>query len=289
MDCEEKKYYLAFSAFEEGIGPVRFKRLLEHFQTAKDAYFAAKDQLKEIIPANIADKFVLFRQKFNLELYLKELSRKEIAYITIEDSNYPYLLKQISDPPFVLYLKGTLPAEDAPWFGVVGTRQMTNYGRAVTEKLTADLVKNGFVIVSGLARGVDTVAHKTAINNKGKTIAVLGCGVDVIYPPENRELYYQIMKNGCVVSEMPPGLWAAKGTFPARNRIISGLSKGVLMTEGTEKSGALITCSYAADQGRDVFSVPGPVNSVQSTGTLGILKKGAKLVTDINDILEEIQ
>lgn len=301
VNSEERNYYLAFSTFEEGIGPVRFKLLLDHFKSAKNAWEAKQtDLITAGIPQTIVQKFLDFRSKFDLELYLKELAKKEISFLTIQDNNYPYLLKQISDPPFVLYIRGSLAGPvnqqslDNFWLSdnklaIVGTRIPTSYGREITEILTSDLVVSGLTIVSGMARGIDTVAHRTAIKNGGQTIAVLGCGVDLIYPPENKELYYQIANgNGCIISEMPLGRWANKGTFPARNRIISGLSRGVLMTEGASDSGALITCSYAGEQGRDVFAVPGPVTSSLSAGTLSLLKKGAKLVTNASDVLEEL-
>ncbi len=294
---------MAFSAFEEGIGPVRFKLLLDHFQTAQNALEAKPKELQEAgIPFSIVERFVNFKLRFHPENYLLELAKKEISFVTWEEENYPWLLSQISDPPFVLYIKGTTgPASRSVlvgntnfWltdnkFAVVGTRMPTSYGRQVTEILTEELAMAGLTIVSGMARGVDAVAHRTAIKNNAKTIAVLGCGVDLIYPPENKQLYYEIINgNGCVISEMPLGHWATKGTFPARNRIISGLSRGILMTEGASDSGALITASYAAEQGREVFAVPGPVTSSLSAGTLSLLKKGAKLVTEAKDIFEEL-
>jgi DNA processing protein len=173
---------------------------------------------------------------------------------------------------------------------VVGTRKITGYGMAVTRKITEGLVINNMTIVSGMAYGVDTVAHETAIKNQGKTIAVLGCGVDIIHPVSNTRLYWQIIKeNGLVISEFPPGQMATKGLFPARNRIISGLCLGVVITEGTIKSGALITARNAAEQGREVFAVPGPITSDLSDGPTMLLKHGAKLVTQVQDVLEELK
>ena len=300
MKSDQRYYYLAFSAFEEGIGPYRFKLLVEHYKTAKNAWSVPQKELVDVgIPANIASKFTDFKNKFNLDSYIKEMEQMKVSFLTLEDEAYPYLLKQISDAPIVLYIKGNLDCVGYNNFSsfaqtskkilaVVGTRKITAYGREVTEKIVGDLVTSGFTIVSGMALGVDTVAHQTTIKNHGQTIAVLGCGVDVIYPPQNRQLYFDIIESGgCIVSEMPLNHWATKGTFPARNRIISGLSRGVLMTEGAIDSGALITCSYAGEQGRDVFAVPGLITSSLSEGTLSLLKKGAKLVTGAEDILEE--
>lgn len=321
---------MAFSAFEEGIGPVRFFLLLNYFKSAQNAWSGKLTDLQNAgIPQSIAQKFIDFRNKFAIENYLKELAKKEISFVTLKDPDYPYLLSQISDPPFVLYIKGNIsdvgcpifsgvksqtdigsdsskiaPAslahnknetKDDNWFmsdnklAIVGTRIPTSYGKEITKILTEQLANANLTIVSGMARGVDSIAHRTAIENNAKTIAVLGCGVDLIYPPENKELYYKIADgNGCIISEMPLGHFASRGTFPARNRIISGLSKGVLMTEGASDSGALITCSYAGEQGREVFAVPGPVTSSLSAGTLALLKKGAKLVTEANDVFEEL-
>lgn len=292
MSSEERSYWLFFSAFEEGIGPVRFQLLLKYFKTAQNAWAAANKELTAAgIPQATAEKFVNFRNTFDQERYLKILKEKEIHFLILSDEAYPYLLKQISDPPFVLYVKGDFHQE---WFkidqkiAVVGTRKITAYGKAVTQKITSELVDQNLTIVSGLAWGVDTVAHQTALTQKGKTIAVLGCGVDLIYPPQNRELYQLIVENGgCVVSEMPLSRWVSRAVFPARNRIISGLSRGVLVTEGAIDSGSLITCSYAAEQGREVFAVPGQIDSLLSQGPLSLLKKGAKLVTSAQDILEE--
>ncbi|MBI3980529.1 DNA-protecting protein DprA [Candidatus Microgenomates bacterium] len=294
MSSEEKLYWLFFSAFEEGIGPVRFQLLLKHFGCAKNAWSAKlKDLLEAGLPVSIAQKFVKFRSGFSQDNYLKLLKNKTISFITLSDIYYPPLLKQISDPPFVLYLKGNYQKQ---WFldetniAVVGSRKATAYGREVTTVMTKNLVEAGLTIVSGLALGIDSVAHQAALNKQGKTIAVLGCGVDLIYPSQNRKLYEEIInKGGCIISEMPLGHWVSKTVFPARNRIISGLSKGVLITEGAVDSGALITCSYAAEQGRDVFAVPGPIDSFLSEGPHSLLKKGARLVTSAKDILEELK
>lgn len=294
MSSEERFYWLFFSAFEEGIGPIRFQLLLNYFKTAQKAWRGQKSDLIQAgLSPRIAERFILFRNSFSPELYLKILRQKEISYLTLKDSNYPPLLKQISDPPFVLYVKGSFQEE---WFktdnkmAVVGSRKATSYGLQITQSITYELVNSGLTIVSGLALGVDTIAHKTALNNRGKTIAVLGCGVDLIYPPQNINLYWQIIdEGGCIISEMPLNQWVNKAVFPARNRIISGISQGVIITEGAIKSGALITCSYAAQQGREVFALPGRIDSLLSEGPHSLIKKGAKLATTVKDVLEELR
>lgn len=292
MSSDDKKYWLGFSAFP-GIGPWRFKLLRDYFGSVKDAWNASYTQLVKIhLGEKLARQFVDFRDTFSLSAFSRSLMEKDIKYITLEDSHYPKLLFQISDAPFVLYIKGR--KTDEKWdinrsIGVVGTRMITSYGRQVTEKITAGLATCGFTIVSGMAYGVDTVAHETAIGQGGKTIAVLGCGVDIIHPRSNIKLYNQIVDGcGAVISEFPPGMMVSKGLFPARNRIISGLSLGVVVTQGAEDSGALITARYAAEQGREVFAIPGPITSLLSKGPMKLLKAGAKIVSEVEDILEEL-
>lgn len=291
MNTEEKKCWLGFSAFP-GIGPLRFKLLRQYFGSAEKAWRAdTKTLIKIRLGEKLTAKFDHFRKTFHLDDYLKEIMKKKITVITLKDKEYPKLLAQISDAPFLIYVRGDVTHlnEVQPRIGVVGTRAVTQYGRAVTEKITRGLVDAGVTIVSGMAYGVDTVAHQTAVDNGGKTIAVLGCGVDIIHPRINTTLYWTIVKKaGIVISEFPLGMYADKGMFPARNRIISGLSLGVVVTEGAEDSGALITARYAAEQGREVFAVPGPITSDLSKGPTILLKQGAKLVTEAKDILEEL-
>ena len=210
--------------------------------------------------------------------------------LTIRDARYPRLLKEISDPPALLYVRGhgtKINLEKT--IAVVGTRHVTEYGREITKKLVTDLVRRGYTIVSGLAYGVDTVAHQAAITAGGKTIAVLGCGIDIIAPASNAKLYWDIVEcHGAVVSEIPPGVRTDKKRFVTRNRIISGLSQGVVVIEGGDKSGTLITARYAADQGREVFAVPGPITNPYSRAPSILLKNGAKLVESADDIIEEL-
>lgn len=288
MSEEERKYWIAFSAFP-GIGPVRFTLLTRYFGSAKNAWNASQRELEQVgLGEALAKKLVDFRRTFSPDEYIAEIHRKKISVILSADSEYPALLTQIPDAPFVLYVRGEIPGD--PCVAVVGTRRITGYGREVTRRITQGLVEAGVVVVSGLAYGVDTVAHETAVAQGGKTIAVLGCGVDMIYPKSNTALYWRIIEgnSGAVISEFPPGMYTDKGLFPARNRIISGLSLGMVLTEGASDSGALITARYAAQQGRDVFAVPGPITSDMSAAPMILLKQGAKLVTSAQDVLEEL-
>lgn len=292
MTSIDKIYWLGFSSFP-GIGPLRFKLLLKYFGSAKKAYTASSQILKSTgLGTKLTEKFIEFRNSFSLTRYQKELVDKKITTLFSDDKYYPKLLSEISDRPYVLYYRGDLNNIDnfqAKTFAVVGTRKITSYGIEVTRKITSGLVQAGLVIVSGMAYGVDGVAHETAIRNNGKTIAVLGCGVDIIHPASNTTLYWQMVKkSGLVISEYPAGRYAEKGLFPARNRIISGLSLGVIVTEGASDSGALITARYALEQGREVFAVPGPITSELSKGPTILLKDGAKLVSSPADILEEL-
>jgi len=301
---EEKKYWVGFNVFE-GIGPLRFKLLLDYFETAEKAYKASVEELRKIgLGEKLVLKFEESRKNFDLDSYLLRVSQLGIEVLISEDKNYPKLLKEIQDYPPVIYVKRRLKSantekssselQSASIFekkavAVVGTRLPTAYGRKVTEMMVEGLVANGLVIVSGLARGIDAIAHKHTIYNKGLTIGVLGCGLDKVYPPEHKGLIEEIIKSGgAVISEFPLGMDAVPGNFPARNRIISGLSLGVMVTEAAEDSGSLITASHAAEQGREVFAVPGPITSPMSKGTAELIKKGAKLVTGVEDILEEL-
>lgn len=324
MDSEEKQYWLAFSAAEV-IGPARFKLLVDYFGSAKAAFLApTKDLLATGLSVVLVDRLNAFRKNFNYTSYFVRLEKLGVAALCDVEENYPKLLKEISDRPFVLYIKSLfnspfekreniMPSKTENIasllsskegmrvdferkgrggfrsIAVVGTRKMTLYGQQATAKITQDLVKAGFIIVSGLARGVDKVAHQTAIINKGLTVAVCGTGLETIYPPEHQALAEQIVESGGVLlSEVPLAGTISKGTFRFRNRIISGLALGVVVTEAAEISGSLLTASYAAEQGREVFAVPGPINSPGSAGTAALIKKGAKLVYTVQDILEEL-
>jgi len=293
MDFEEKKYWVGFSVFE-GIGPVRFKLLKDYFGSVKTAFSASEKDLKETgLGEKLVEKFLRFRQNFDFSSYFLRLKQMGISVLGYDEENYPKVLKNIDDKPVLIYTK-TKKKNDFEIFNkkaiaVVGTRKITAYGKQATEMITRGLVDKGLVIVSGLARGVDKIAHETTIYNKGLTVAVLGCGLDMVYPPEHKDLAEKIIDcGGTLVSEFPLGTEIAAKNFPLRNRIISGMSLGVVVTEAAEKSGSLITASCAAEQGREVFAVPGPITSPLSKGTAQLIKKGAKLVNCVNDIIEEL-
>ena len=297
MDLEEKKAFVGFNIFE-GIGPIRFKLLYDYFGSAKAAFNASEKDLRAI---NLGEKLILrfinFRRDWNSASCFLRLESLGIEAICSEEESYPKFLKEIADFPPVLYIKCKEQSTEnkvkdvflRKAIAVVGTRKVTSYGRQVTEMITEGLVSAGLVVVSGLARGVDEIAHQTTINSKGLTIAVLGCGLNYIYPPEHKKLAEEIVNTGgAIISEFPLDMQAVPGNFPARNRIISGLSLGVVVTEAAEDSGSLITASDAAEQGREVFAVPGPITSPLSKGTSELIKKGAKLVSCVGDILEEL-
>ncbi|MCX7880971.1 MAG: DNA-processing protein DprA [Patescibacteria group bacterium] len=287
----EEFYYLAFSWFL-GIGPMRFSALVNAFGSAKKAYLAEKELLVKILGQKLTEKFIQFRKSFNPEKKWQELEKKNIKIISLISDYYPEKLRQITDPPICLFAKGDTNLfidKKRPTLAIVGTRQPTPYGEQIAKKFSSELTKADFIIVSGMAIGIDTVSHWAAIKSQGKTIAVLGCGVDVIYPAVNRRLYGEIVnEKGVVVSEFPPGQLVAKGLFIARNRIIAGLSDGVLIVEGAKDSGALITAKFAAEQGREVFAPPAPLTSEMSQAPNLLLKQGAKLVTGVEDIFEEL-
>lgn len=292
MRMEERQYWLGFSVFP-GIGPITFQKLLQYFGSAKAAWGSTVSELEQAGMGKVlAKKFDLFRSQFSLSHYGKKLKEKHASFLILTDNEYPKLLAQSKNPPFILYIKGTFRFNDLNHLstvGVVGTRKITSYGREVTQLLTNELVQAGCAIVSGLAFGVDAVAHKSAIDSGGKTIAVLGSGIDICHPTTNLPLYNSIIQgHGAIVSEYPLGEPPSKGSFPSRNRIIAGLSQAVVVTEGAEDSGALITASNAASLQRPVFAVPGPITSRLSKGPFKLLQKGAKLVTSAEDILDEL-
>ncbi len=216
------------------------------------------------------------------------ISREQIKELKIKDENYPFLLSQITSPPESIYVIGNEKILHQKSVTVIGSRKMTEYGKRMTEKFTRELVKEGYGIVSGLARGIDGMAHRSCLESSGKTVAVLGHGMDRIYPPEHRGLAKQIvMSGGCLVTEFPYGYQIKRQNFIMRNRIMAGLTLGTLVIEGAKKSGTKVTATMAADYGREVFSVPGPVESQLSEGPAELIQDGAKLVTRVEDILEE--
>lgn len=287
MSLQDRDYLIGLRHIP-GVGAKTIRLLLDCFHTAEKAWQAGYQELKQVgeLGDGFIERFLRARDALALENVLENLTRRDIRTVTILDREYPASLRLIYDPPPVLFYQGRWE-EERPALAIVGSRRATIYGRKVAEKFGRELAQAGFVIVSGLARGIDSAAHEGCLAAQGRTIAVLGSGIDVIYPRENVPLAERIKENGLVITEYPPGTQPHKGHFPARNRIIAGLSMGVLIVEAAAQSGALITADLALEYGREVFAVPGPITSPNSRGTHCLIKQGAKLVDDIGDILEE--
>lgn len=284
---QEAYIYLSYFC---GIGPVTHQHLLGEFGTGQETVEANEKELQAMLGPIGGPKFYRFIHTFDAKKEYKRLTKEKIFIYSYEDISYPQALKNIPDPPICLYVRGDMANIDLNkglYFAIVGTRNPTGYGRLVARQLSQTLSKSGMTIVSGMAKGVDGIAHEAAME-RGKTIAVLGCGVDVVYPKENRVLYEKIVGGGgLVVSEFPPGRRVQKGLFIARNRLISGLCRGVLVVEGAKHSGTLVTARFAAEQGRDVFAVPSPITSPVGFAPNFLIKEGATLVTSPDDILKE--
>ncbi len=285
---EELKYWLGFSLVK-GIGPVRFRTLLEYFGNAKEAWDARPEELARAgLDRRSLENLLALRKRISLDQEMEKVQRAGIRLITWKDEDYPYNLRHVDNPPFLLFVKGSLMPQDEWAIAVVGTRKPSVYGREATRFLVEPLARNGITIVSGLAKGIDGLAHQVALEAGGRTIAVLGSGLDVIYPPEHKALAQAIAENGALVSEYPLGTPPEATNFPPRNRIISGLAKGVLVVEAGESSGALITAEFALEQDREVFAVPGSIFYKTCRGTNRLIQQGAKLVLSVEDILEEL-
>lgn len=282
-------YLLALHSID-GLGPIRLKAILDYFKDPKLAWEAQAMEVRKLgIPQKVIDLFLETRKKLKPVEYAQSMTNSGIKWLTIFDENYPKLLSQIYDPPIVLYYKGQVEDWNLPAIAVVGTRKITGYGRVVTEQFTKVLVSAGLTIVSGLALGVDAQAHATAIRENGQTWAILGSGVNQIYPAQNRQLAQDIIKgHGAIISEFSPDYPSLPGNFPSRNRIIAGLSKAVVVTEAASDSGSLITAKLAVESGREVFAVPGPITSSLSKGPIDLINTGARAVFDPQEILEEL-
>lgn len=272
-----------------GVGRVTFRKLVRHFGSAERSLSASPGELRDVegLSPRVAAAIGEFDWRGPAE---REVSRAEetgVAIVTLNDPAYPARLRDTPDPPLYLYVRGRLASEDDNAVAIVGTRRPTHYGKTVTHRLARGLASRGFSVVSGLARGIDTEAHLGALAAEGRTIAVLGCGVDVAYPPENRGLIDRISRSGqgAVITENPFGTKPEAGYFPARNRIISGLSRGTVIIEASEDSGSLITAQYALEQKRKLFAVPGNIASPVSRGAHSLIKQGATLVEGVEDIL----
>ena len=288
VSADELKYWVAFSGIP-GVGRVRVAKLKEHFGSLQDAWKAPEGKLKHAgLDSRSIDALVTLRPRISADAEMEKLERHTVNVLICEDPNYPSRLKEIYDYPPVLYVRGSLPAEDEPCLAIVGTRRPTVYGRQVTEEIVADLARSGITIISGLARGIDSVAHRAALGAGGKTVAVFGSGLDIVYPGENAKLAQAIIEHGALVSEYPLGVKPKAENFPLRNRIMSGLSLGVLVVEAGDRSGALITAHQAVEQNREVFAIPGSIFSPASQGTNRLIQEGAKLIRNYADILQEL-
>jgi DNA processing protein len=282
------RYYLGFNRIN-GIGPARLERLVERLGSVEAAWHASPTQLMAAgLDAKLIEALVAARRTIDLDAETARASAAGLQILARDNPDYPANLRDTPAPPPVIFVRGRLSLADGWAVAVVGTRSPTTYGREATQRLVAELAEAGVTIVSGLALGVDTLAHATAIEAGGRTIAVLPCGADMVYPERNRELATQISENGALVSEFPLGLRPTPQLFPVRNRLISALARGVLVIEAGDRSGALITVEYALDQGRDVFAVPGSIFSRMSAGTNQLLRNGAGIVTSARDLLDAL-
>jgi len=277
-------------ALVSGVGPLLRKALMERFGSPAAVLAAAKEELQTVdgIGPKIAARIVAARDEIDAESELELAVEHGIDVLTDSDADYPRPLRQIHDPPGVLFRRGQAHAQDELAVAVVGTRHATRYGIAQAERLAASLARTGFTVVSGLARGIDAAAHRGALAAGGRTIAVLASGLLEIYPPEHEKLADEVAASGYLLSEAPPRMVPLSGAFPQRNRVISGLSLGTIVVEAPERSGALITARHAYEQGREVFAVPGPIDSRMSRGCHALIKDGAKLVETIDDVLAEL-
>jgi DNA processing protein len=285
---QEIKYWVGFSLIP-GIGRVKLTQLEGHFGNLAEAWKAASADLRQSGLDTASIRAInMWRPRISLDEEMAKLERHRVRVLTYHDAGYPARLKEIYDYPPLLYIRGSLLPEDEWCLAVVGTRRATVYGRQVAEEISADLARNKITVVSGLARGIDSVAHSSALAAGGRSIAVFACGLDIVYPGENAGLARQIVEQGALISEYPLGTRPKADKFPRRNRIMSGMSLGVLVVEASETSGAMITAHLAAEQNREVFAVPGSIISTASRGTNRLIQEGAKLVRGHSDILEEL-
>lgn len=272
----------------KGIGQASMRKLLSYYTDIEEVMTCTDKELKELgMKERQRQQLLLGPDEDSIDKKITTYHQKGIQFVTIEDPLYPKYLKNIYDPPYVLYYRGKLQSDEVT-IGVVGARRCTEYGKKVAFDLCKELASQGAVIISGMARGIDSFAHEGALVGKGRTYAVLGCGVDVCYPKENRKLMENIIANGAVISEHPPGTEPKPGFFPLRNRIISGMSKALLVVEAAKRSGSLITADQALEQGKDVYAVPGSIYSTLSQGTHHLIYQGASILTSANQLLEDL-
>lgn len=283
------RYWIGLSLVPE-VGPVISRKLLSAFGSPENIFQAGMSELEAVkgLSREKAQSIRDFGQWDAADRCLDTLEKKSVQAVRCTDAAYPAQLREMPDAPIVLYMKGGYVPEDRFSIAVVGSRRHSHYGEAATQSLCGELSLRGFTIVSGMARGIDTLAHKSALASGGRTVAVLGSGIDVCYPPENRALMERIGNSGCVMTEFPPGTMPNRENFPRRNRIISGLSLGVLVIEATADSGSLITAQYALEQNREVFALPGNITSPHSEGTNELIRQGARMVLRPDDIIREL-
>ncbi len=288
VDTEKLKYWVGFNLVQ-GVGPVRVRRLLNHFGDLETAWHASPMELAAAGMERRAIQGIgATRARCDLDAEMARLAERGIRVLTWADEDYPRLLRPIPGSPPLIYVLGELKPEDAWAVAVVGTRRASAYGREVATDLASALARSRVTVVSGLALGIDGISHRAALEAGGRTIAVLGCGLDVIYPPDHARLAQDIVQHGALVCDYPLGTQPEARNFPPRNRLISGLALGVLVVEGADDSGSMITADYALEQGREVFAVPGSIFAPRSRGTNRLIQQGAKMVMSVQDILEEL-
>jgi DNA processing protein len=296
LESKEKLKYLFYLTKVKNLGNVRIKNILSYCKEARNCFELSKRELKRIEGIDEKTSNEIIKSKVNFKKFeaefeqkLSQAEKEKIQIVCISDKEYPANLKRIYDAPIFLYLKGRLFKEDKYSLSVVGTRYPTDYGMNVCERLVKEISKMGIPIISGLARGIDSMSHRVALQNDNITYSVLGCGVDVVYPKENKSLYNKIIEKGAILSEFDIGVGPDKVNFPKRNRIISGISVGTLIVETGLKGGSLITAGFALDQSKEVFAIPGYIYSKKSEGSNELIKNGqAKLVSNVDDILDEL-
>jgi len=287
----EQAYWLAWSQIS-GVGAVTLQRLQKHFSSLEKAWYASQQELQQVagLGQKSLQQILEQRSRLSPETLLTDHLKTNPQFWTPADPNYPRLLLEIPTPPPVLYYQGQIDPKEMqgtqPLISIVGTRSPSDYGKRWTQKLTSALVKHGYTIVSGLATGIDAWAHRSCLEAGGRTLAVLGTGLDTVYPPQNRELYQAIQEQGAILTEYPVGTKPDRSNFPARNRIIAGLSRAVIVTEAPDKSGALITARYANEFGREVYSLPGSLDNQNAIGCLRLLNQGANVILSTNHLLE---
>ncbi len=286
MASKDHKYWMGFNLVR-GIGSVRFGQILSYFGDLSVAWDAPAEAFREAgLPERALNNLLKTRREVDIDQLYESILADEVKILTLQCEDYPHLLREIDQPPPVLYIKGSLAPEDDFSVAIVGTRRVTAYGQQIARDTSIYLAAHGLTVISGLARGVDVLAHQHALEAGGRSIAVLGSGVDVIYPPEHRKIAEAIVENGAVISDYPMGTQPEGINFPPRNRIISGLSLATIVVEAGERSGALITAEFAVEQGRDVFAVPGNVLSPMSQGTNRLIQKGAYAMVSPQDVLD---